>query len=99
MREGEERVQQAMRLKFGRVVDLDRLEGVATNRTVEELRAKLRTQEAQHTKQLADLQVSLTVQDTISRTVAVPPSVSCGAGQATVGGCGQREHTAPDEAP
>ena len=53
-----------MRLKFGRVVDLDRLEGVVTNRTVEDLRAKLRAQEAQQAKQLADLQVSLTLQDT-----------------------------------
>lgn len=66
VKEWEERIHQAMRLKFGRVVDLDRLEGVSTNHSAEELRAKLKQQEAQQSRQLADLQVSLTASGTIA---------------------------------
>ena len=59
VREWQDKVHQAMTLKFGRVVDLDRLGCVVIDRTAEELRDKLRKQEIQHSHQLADLQVSL----------------------------------------
>lgn len=58
VKEWEEKVHQTMMLKFGRVVDLDRLEGVATNRTTEELRAKLHQQESRQSRELMALQVS-----------------------------------------
>ena len=57
-KEWEEKVHQSMMLKFGRVVDLDRLGGVASNCTTEELRAKLQQQETQQSRELAALQVS-----------------------------------------
>lgn len=58
-KEWEEKVQQAMVLKFGRVVDLDSLGAVTANRMVDELQAKLRTQEEQQARELAVLQVSI----------------------------------------
>ena len=61
MRELAEKVRRTMTLKFGRVVDLDQLEGVATNRISEELRSRLNKQESDHRKELAALQVRYTV--------------------------------------
>lgn len=58
-KEWEEKVQQAMVLKFGQVVDLDSLGAVTANRMVDELQAKLRTQEEQQARELAVLQVSI----------------------------------------
>ena len=46
-----------MRLKFGRVVDLDHLEGVVTNRVAEELRGKLQKQQMEHERELAAIEV------------------------------------------
>ena len=57
VREWEEKVQQAMTLKFGRVVDLDSLGAVTANRAVDDLRAKLRNQEDEQARELAVLQV------------------------------------------
>lgn len=57
-KEWEEKVHQSMMLKFGRVVDLDHLGCVASNRTTEELRAKLQQQETQQARELVALQVS-----------------------------------------
>ena len=42
-------------LKFGRVVDLDRLEGLSVNHIVEELRSKLRMLEQRASQDLATL--------------------------------------------
>lgn len=44
---------EAMMLKFGRVVDLDRLEGLSVNHIVEELRSKLRSLEEKAGNDLA----------------------------------------------
>ena len=41
----EDKANEAMMLKFGRVVDLDRLEGLSVNHIVEELSGKLRAVE------------------------------------------------------
>ena len=45
-------------LKFGRLVDLERLENVTVNRTAEELKEKLRQQELQNANDLAKWEVS-----------------------------------------
>lgn len=44
-------------LKFGRVVDLDRLEGLSVNRIVEELQGRLRALERKADREIAALQV------------------------------------------
>ena len=45
-------------LKFGRLVDFERLENVSVNRIAEELKERLRQQEAQNTNQLLKWDVS-----------------------------------------
>lgn len=47
-----------MMLKFGRLVDLEKLETVSVNRTVEELKEKLRQQEVKAAKDVAKWDVS-----------------------------------------
>ena len=59
VRDWEERVQQAMILKFGKVVDLDSLGAVTANRAVDDLQARLQAQEEQQARELAVLQVSI----------------------------------------
>ena len=59
VKEWEEKVQQSMILKFGRVVDLDSLGAVTANHTADELRARLSNQEESHTRELCVLQVSV----------------------------------------
>ena len=44
-------------LKFGRLVDLERLENVSVNRTAEELKERLRQQELQNANDLAKWEV------------------------------------------
>ena len=61
-REWEEKVKQAMTLKFGRVVDLDSLGAITANHAVDELQDKLRTQEKQQARELSVLQVSVSGQ-------------------------------------
>lgn len=46
-------------LKFGQVVDLDRLEGLGTNRIVEELRGRLRALEHQSRQDMAELEAQV----------------------------------------
>lgn len=48
-----------MMLKFGRIVDLDRLEGLSVNHIVEELRSKLRTMEQRAGKDLAAISAQI----------------------------------------
>lgn len=57
MGELEERAKEIMMLKFGRVVDLDRLEGLSVNRIVEELQGRLRALERKADREIAALQV------------------------------------------
>ena len=45
-------------LKFGRLVDLEKLETVTVNRTVEELKEKLRQQESKSATEIAKWNVS-----------------------------------------
>ena len=45
-------------LKFGRLVDLEKLETVTVNRTVEELKEKLRQQESKSAAETAKWNVS-----------------------------------------
>ena len=45
-------------LKFGRLVDLEKLETVTVNRTVEELKEKLRQQESKSAAEMAKWNVS-----------------------------------------
>ena len=47
-------------LKFGRLVDLDKLETVSVNRTVEELKEKLRQEELWSTRVVAKWDVCIT---------------------------------------
>ena len=51
------KAKEIMLLKFGRVVDLDRLEGLTVNRTVQELQERLRTMERKASRELAALEV------------------------------------------
>lgn len=55
----ERRVNEMMLLKFGQVVDLDRLEGLGTNRIVEELRGKLSALEHRTSQELAELEAQM----------------------------------------
>lgn len=48
-------------LKFGRLVDLERLENVTVNRTAEELKERLRQQELQNANDLAKWEVGAVV--------------------------------------
>lgn len=49
----EEKVRSMLMLKFGRLVDLEKLESVTVNRTVEELKEKLRQQESKSAAEIA----------------------------------------------
>lgn len=57
----EEKVRNMLMLKFGRLVDLEKLETVTVNRTVEELKEKLRQQESKSAAEIAKWNVSNTV--------------------------------------
>lgn len=48
-------------LKFGRLVDLEKLETVTVNRTVEELKEKLRQQESKSAAEIARWNVSFSL--------------------------------------
>ena len=54
----EEKVRNMLMLKFGRLVDLEKLETVSVNRTVEELKEKLRQQESKSAAEIAKWNVS-----------------------------------------
>ena len=54
----EEKVRNMLMLKFGRLVDLEKLETVTVNRTVEELKEKLRQQESKSAAEIARWNVS-----------------------------------------
>jgi len=56
----EEKVRNMLMLKFGRLVDLEKLETVTVNRTVEELKEKLRQQESKSAAEIAKWNVSNT---------------------------------------
>ena len=53
----EEKVKNMQMLKFGRLVDLERLENVTVNRTAEELKERLRQQELQNANELGKWEV------------------------------------------
>ena len=55
-------------LKFGRMVDLDRLEKMADNRQADVLKAKVRQTEVKQMKELSDL--DSVIKDTQVRTTA-----------------------------
>ena len=55
----EDKVQQIQMLKFGRLVDLEKLETVSVNRVAEELKEKLREQEARTAKEIVDWDVRI----------------------------------------
>ena len=55
----EEKVKNMQMLKFGRLVDLERLENVTVNRTAEELKERLRQQELQNANELAKWEVNI----------------------------------------
>jgi hypothetical protein len=55
----EEKVKNMQMLKFGRLVDLERLENVTVNRTAEELKERLRQQELQNANELAKWEVNV----------------------------------------
>lgn len=57
LRELEEKSNQMMMLKFGRIVDLDMLETVGVNRNVIELRNKLRLNEQQCEREMCKYDV------------------------------------------
>ncbi|XP_077985504.1 cilia- and flagella-associated protein 44-like isoform X2 [Glandiceps talaboti] len=52
----EEKCNEMMMLKFGRIVDLEKLETVGVNRNIEELKEKLRINEFAHAEELLKLQ-------------------------------------------
>ena len=55
----QEKCNEMMRLKFGRIVDLEKLESVGVNRTVEELKERLRINEGDNAEELRKWDVSL----------------------------------------
>lgn len=57
----EEKVRNMLMLKFGRLVDLEKLETVTVNRTVEELKEKLRQQESKSAAEITKWNVSNTL--------------------------------------
>lgn len=58
----EEKVRNMLMLKFGRLVDLEKLETVTVNRTVEELKEKLRQQESKSAAEMAKWNVSFSIE-------------------------------------
>ncbi len=54
----QEKCDEMMRLKFGRIIDLEKLETVGVNRTVEELKEKLRLNEFTNADALQKWEVS-----------------------------------------
>ncbi|XP_077861599.1 cilia- and flagella-associated protein 44-like [Saccoglossus kowalevskii] len=56
IQELEEKCNEMMMLKFGRVVDLEKLETIGVNRNVEELKEKLRINEYAHAEELRKLE-------------------------------------------
>ena len=56
------RANEMMMLKFGRVVNLDALEGLTTNKLISELEKKVRAQERGGDQQIAALEVSKAMQ-------------------------------------
>ena len=59
VQELQEKADTAMMLKFGKLVDLDLLEGVYINRKAEELRSKIEAVESGKDKALAELEVRM----------------------------------------
>lgn len=57
MAELDAKANEMMMLKFGRVVNLDALEGLTTNKLISELEGKLRAQEKQSDRQQKALEV------------------------------------------
>lgn len=57
IKELEDKVKQIQMLKFGRIVDLEKLETVSVNRVAEELKEKLRDQEMRNAKDIASWDV------------------------------------------
>ena len=68
IKELEDKVQQIQMLKFGRLVDLEKLETVSVNRVAEELKEKLREQETSNLKEINNWDVS--------RSLKVPKTVT-----------------------
>lgn len=56
--EMEERTNEMMIAKFGRIVDLEKLETITVNRQIEELKEKLRLTEIQCAEELVEWDVS-----------------------------------------
>ena len=54
----DEKCNEMMRLKFGRTVDLDKLETVGVNRNVEELKEKIRIYEGENAQDIQKWEVS-----------------------------------------
>lgn len=54
----EERINEMMIVKFGRIVDLEKLEIIIVNRQIEELKEKLRFIEIQCVEELVEWDVS-----------------------------------------
>ena len=54
-----EKANEAMMLKFGRIVDLDRLEGLSVNHIVGDLRGKLRKVEQKREQEVASIEVKI----------------------------------------
>lgn len=57
MSELDAKAKEIMLLKFGRIVDLDRLEGLSVNRIVQELQERLKAMERKSSRELAALEV------------------------------------------
>ena len=55
----EEQTNEMMVAKFGRVVDLEKLETITVNRAIEELKEKLRMTEIQCSEELVEWDVSI----------------------------------------
>ena len=51
------KAKEIMLLKFGRIVDLDRLEGLSVNRIVQELQEQMQAMERKYSRGLAALEV------------------------------------------
>ena len=54
----QEKCDEMMRLKFGRIIDLEKLETIGVNRTVEELKEKLKLNEFTNADELQKWEVS-----------------------------------------
>ena len=55
----DEKANEAMMLKFGRIVDLDRLEGLSVNHIVEDLRSKLRKVEQRREQEVSLIEAQI----------------------------------------